>query len=70
MNQHQPDLAGRLSRGEYVVDAKAVAAAIIHRSTTEWFLGSRLAEMFESGEPDRLPRSVEKQRARSVADLA
>lgn len=70
MTQHHPDIARRLERGEYVIDAEAIADAIVRRSRTEWFLGSRLAEMLETREPDRLPRSVEKQRARSGPDLA
>ena len=70
MNEHNPDLARRVERGEYVIDAEAIAEAIVRRSRTDWFLGSRLAEMLEAGEPDRVPRSVEKQRARSSTDFA
>ena len=70
MNEHHPDLAARVERGEYVIDAKAIAEAIVRRSRADWFLGSRLAEMLESREPDRVPRSIEKQRARSSTDLA
>lgn len=70
MSEHQPDLARRLERGEYVIDAEAIAEAIVRRGRTDWFLGSRLAEMLEAGEPDRVPRSIEKLRARSSPDLS
>lgn len=69
MSKHNLDLARRLERGEYVIDAEAIAEAIVRRTTSDWFLGSRLAEMLEAGEPDRVPRSVEKQRARSSTDF-
>ncbi len=69
MSEHNPDLARRLERGEYVIDAEAIAEAIVRRGRSDWFLGSRLAEMLEAREPDRMPRSVEKQRARSGPDF-
>lgn len=69
MTEHHPDIARRLERGEYVIDAEAIADAIVRRGRTDWFLGSRLAEVLETGEPDRVPRSVEKQRARSSPNL-
>lgn len=70
MSKHQPDLARRLERGEYVIDVEAIAEAIVRRSQVEWFLGSRLAEVLEAGEPYPVPRRIEKQRARSFPDLS
>lgn len=70
MSEHNPDLARRLERGEYVIDAEAIAEAIVRRGTSDWFLGSRLAEMLETDDPDRVPRSIEKQRARSRPDFS
>ena len=70
MSEHNPDLARRLERGEYVIDAEAIAEAIVRRRSTGWFLGSRLAEMLEADDPDRVPASIEKQRARSHPDFS
>lgn len=70
VTQYQSELARRLAGGNYQIDAEAIAEAIIRRSRTDWFLGSRLTEMLESGEADRVPRSIEKQRSRARPDDA
>lgn len=70
VTHYQSELARRLAGGNYQIDAEAIAEAIIRRSRTDWFLGSRLTEMLESGETDRVPRSIEQQRARARPDDA
>lgn len=70
MSKHRPDLARRLERGEYVIDAEAIAEAIVRRSRMEWFLGSRLAEVLEAGERHGEAGAVEQQRSGARPDLA
>ena len=70
MTKQPTDLTSRLQRGEYVIDAGAIAEAIIRRSRVETFLGSRLASVLEARELDRMPGGVDQQRAGAGPDLA
>ena len=49
------DLLRRLSRGEYVVDAKAVAEAILRRRGDALKAPSRPSEVLETPEREALP---------------
>lgn len=60
MNQEakNTELLRRLSRGEYEVDAHAVAEAILRRRTGGLEAPSRQSEVLEAAEDDGLPALV------------
>ena len=62
-----PELMRRVRAGEYVVDAQAVAAAILRRSADR-AAARRLSRMLVAGEVDGLPVDPQEPRARPGGD--
>lgn len=67
--QRIPELAERLERGEYVIDSRAVADAMVRRHADR-DEALRLSRVLVSGQVDRTSALVEEPEARARPDAA
>jgi hypothetical protein len=67
--QRIPELAERLERGEYVIDSRAVADAMVRRHADR-DEALRLSRVLVSGQVDRPSALVEEPEARARPDAA